>query len=81
MRLPESVTIQDYSVEVLNLLRVLNGLSRYWGSLQYDLDSYDPISTNDKFLHHQLTHKVNQHLRYILHILSLFEILSNFFFL
>ncbi|XP_046637264.1 E3 ubiquitin-protein ligase TRIP12-like [Daphnia pulicaria] len=62
MRLHESVTIQDYSVEVLNLLRVLNGLSRYWGSL-YDLDSYDPISTKDKFLHHHLTHKVNQHLK------------------
>ncbi|XP_046637932.1 E3 ubiquitin-protein ligase TRIP12-like [Daphnia pulicaria] len=64
MRLPESVTIQDYSVVVLNLLRVLNGISRYWGSL-YDLDSYDPISTNNKFLHHQLTHKVNQHLKKI----------------
>jgi E3 ubiquitin-protein ligase TRIP12 len=62
MWLPESMTIQDYSLEVLNLLHVLYGTSRYWGSL-YDLNSYEPILINDQFVHNQLIHKVNQQLK------------------
>jgi E3 ubiquitin-protein ligase TRIP12 len=62
MWLPESMTIQDYSLEVLNLLHVLYETSRYWGSL-YDLNSYKPILINDQFVHNQLIHKVNQQLK------------------
>lgn len=33
IRLPESVTTKDYSLEVLNLIRVLHAFSCYWGTL------------------------------------------------
>lgn len=41
-QLPDTVTIQDASLEVLCLLRVLHALNRYWGSL-YSVAEYAPI--------------------------------------
>ena len=38
-QLPELVTIQDASLEVLCLLRTLHALNRHWGSLYA---SYEP---------------------------------------
>ena len=33
MRLPEYVTVDDPSLDVLNLLRIVHSLNRYWGFL------------------------------------------------
>ena len=41
-QLPETVSIQDASLEVLCLLRVLHALNRYWGTL-YPAVDYMPI--------------------------------------
>jgi hypothetical protein len=41
-QLPDTVSIQDASLEVLCLLRVLHALNRYWGTL-YPGVEYVPI--------------------------------------
>lgn len=41
-QLPDTVTIQDASLPVLCLLRVLNALNRHWGTL-YPFITYKPI--------------------------------------
>lgn len=51
--LPDSVSIQDASLAVLCLLRVLNALNRHWGTL-YSFITYQPIIPQQvgiKFLH------------------------------
>lgn len=60
--LPSSVTVQDASLEVIALLRVLHALNRYWGSL-YQLSTYHPILSQQEFVSGKLTAKANRQLQ------------------
>lgn len=62
MRLPDYVTVDDPSLEVLNLLRIVHALSRYWGFL-YQLVDYKPILSNHELVNSKLTAKANRQLQ------------------
>ncbi|XP_050045361.1 E3 ubiquitin-protein ligase TRIP12 isoform X2 [Dermacentor andersoni] len=60
--LPESVTIQDPSLPVIALLRVVYALSQHWGYL-YELHSYHPALPRSEFVNSKLTAKANRQLQ------------------
>lgn len=60
--LPESVTIQDPSLPVIALLRVVYALSQHWGHL-YELHSYLPAVPRSEFVNSKLTAKANRQLQ------------------
>ena len=62
MKLPDCVTVEDPSLEVLNLLRVLHAINRYWG-FSYQLVDYQPILPNFEFVNSKLTAKANRQLQ------------------
>lgn len=62
MKLPECVTVDDPSLEVLALLRVLHALNRHWGFL-YRLVDYRPILATTDFVNTKLTAKANRQLQ------------------
>lgn len=64
MRMPEYVTVDDPSLEVLNLLRVVHSLNRYWGFL-YHLVDYKPILSIHELINSKLTAKANRQLQVI----------------
>ncbi|XP_049857305.1 E3 ubiquitin-protein ligase TRIP12 isoform X2 [Schistocerca gregaria] len=61
-RLPDSVTVQDASLEVLCLLRVLHALNRYWGTL-YTAVEYQPIVTQQEFINSKIAAKASRQLQ------------------
>ncbi|XP_059479777.1 E3 ubiquitin-protein ligase TRIP12 isoform X2 [Neocloeon triangulifer] len=61
-RLPENVTINDASLDVLCLLRVLHALSRYWGSL-YQLPFCKPLLTQQEFVSNKISAKASRQLQ------------------
>ncbi|KAK7869881.1 hypothetical protein R5R35_006684 [Gryllus longicercus] len=60
--LPESVTIQDASLEVLCLLRVLHALNRYWGSLYRSIE-HMPIVSQQEFVNSKVAAKASRQLQ------------------
>lgn len=60
--LPETVTIQDASLEVLCLLRVLCSLNRYWNILHPSLE-YVPIIGQSEFINSKIAAKANRQLQ------------------
>uniref|UniRef100_A0A023FVJ0 E3 ubiquitin-protein ligase n=1 Tax=Amblyomma parvum TaxID=251391 RepID=A0A023FVJ0_AMBPA len=60
--LPESVAIQDPSLPVIALLRVVYSLSQHWGHL-YELHSYQPALPRSEFANSKLTAKANRQLQ------------------
>lgn len=62
MKLPECVTVEDPSLEVLNLLRIIHALNRYWGYL-YQMVDYRPILLNQDLFNTKLTAKANRQLQ------------------
>ncbi len=60
--LSKQVTAQDPSLDVLCLLRCLNAMNRYWGSM-YSATYYRPILPQLDFLNSKLTAKVNRQLQ------------------
>jgi hypothetical protein len=62
MRMPEYVTVDDPSLEVLNLLRIVHSLNRHWGFL-YNLVDYKPILSNPDLINMKLTAKANRQLQ------------------
>lgn len=60
--LPESVTIQDPSLPVIALLRVVYALSQHWGYL-YELHSYQSALPRSEFVNSKLTAKANRQLQ------------------
>ncbi|KAF8784377.1 E3 ubiquitin-protein ligase TRIP12 like protein [Argiope bruennichi] len=60
--LPESVTVQDPSLEVISLLRVIHAISCYWGTL-YQMNSWAPAIPQAEFLNSKLTAKANRQLQ------------------
>jgi hypothetical protein len=63
-RLPNFVTAKDPSLEAINPIRILYGISRFWGTLN-DVDYFQPILTNDGFIQKLFTNKVNEYLKVI----------------
>ncbi|XP_026293450.2 E3 ubiquitin-protein ligase TRIP12 [Frankliniella occidentalis] len=61
-QLPDSVTIQDASLSVLCLLRVLNALNRNWGTL-YPFITYKPIITQQDFVNSKVAAKASRQLQ------------------
>lgn len=61
-RLPECVTVEDPSLEVLNLLRIVHALNRHWGFL-YQLVDYKPILPSHELVNTKLTAKANRQLQ------------------
>lgn len=60
--LPETVTIQDASLEVLCLLRILNALNLYWNTL-YPALEYKPILPQTDFLNSKIAAKASRQLQ------------------
>ncbi|XP_025829823.1 E3 ubiquitin-protein ligase TRIP12 isoform X2 [Agrilus planipennis] len=60
--LPESVSIQDASLEVLCLLRILNALNLYWNCL-YPALEYTPILPSSEFLNSKIAAKASRQLQ------------------
>ena len=63
MNLPSSVTVQDSSLEVLALLRVIYGLSRHWGWLYRLPQAYESAISKEQFINNKLTAKANRQLQ------------------
>lgn len=49
-KLPDIVTVDDASIDVLALLRILNALNRHWSCLYYSVPHCHIISQNE-FIH------------------------------
>lgn len=60
--LPESVSIQDASLEVLCLLRILNALNRHWNILYCSLQ-YRSILPHSDFLNSKIAAKASRQLQ------------------
>lgn len=60
--LPESVSVQDPSIEVITLLRVIHAISCNWGSL-YQMNSWSVAVPQIEFLNSKLTAKANRQLQ------------------
>ncbi|EFX68655.1 hypothetical protein DAPPUDRAFT_114386 [Daphnia pulex] len=64
---------KDPSLEAINPIRILYGISHFWGTL-YDVDYFQPILTNDGFIQKHFTNKVNEYLK----LLSIFVSCGHF---
>ncbi|KAL3281120.1 hypothetical protein HHI36_004342 [Cryptolaemus montrouzieri] len=62
IHLPDTVTIQDASLEVLCLLRILNALNTYWNTL-YPSVEYRPILPTCDFLNSKIAAKASRQLQ------------------
>lgn len=62
VRFPDSVTIQDASLEVLCLLRILNALNMYWTYL-YPSVEYRSILPSTEFLNSKIAAKASRQLQ------------------
>ena len=49
-KLPDIVTVDDASLDVLALLRILNALNRYWSCLYYSVPHVH-ITNQNEFIH------------------------------
>ncbi|XP_075236613.1 E3 ubiquitin-protein ligase ctrip isoform X2 [Lycorma delicatula] len=61
-KLPASVVIQDASLQVLALLRVLHAISRFWGILYSALDVL-PLLTQQEFINSKIAAKASRQLQ------------------
>jgi E3 ubiquitin-protein ligase TRIP12 len=62
-QLPQTVSVQDLSLEVLTLLRVIYGLNRHWGWLYKLPDAYNCAILSQEFINSKLTAKANRQLQ------------------
>ncbi|KAK7602929.1 hypothetical protein V9T40_006903 [Parthenolecanium corni] len=62
MSLPPGVVVQDASLPVLTLLRILHAISRYWGTL-YPSISYKSLLPLQEFVNSKLSAKANRQLQ------------------
>lgn len=56
-KLPDLETVEDASIEVLALMRILNGLNRYWPSLYYSVP-HSHILSQSEFIHSKVRHTI-----------------------
>ncbi|XP_063224587.1 E3 ubiquitin-protein ligase TRIP12 isoform X2 [Bacillus rossius redtenbacheri] len=61
-QLPDTVTVQDASLEVLCLLRVLCALNRYWSAL-YPAMAYTPVISQQEFVNSKVAAKASRQLQ------------------
>ncbi|KAL4220729.1 Ubiquitin-protein ligase [Mactra antiquata] len=63
-KLPAFVTVQDPSLEVIALLRILHAFNRFWSTV-YEVPSYysKPILSKSEFISSKLTAKANRQLQ------------------
>lgn len=61
-RLPDLETVEDASIEVLALLRILNGLNRHWPSLYYSVP-HTQIIAQSEFIHSKIAAKASRQLQ------------------
>ncbi|XP_076344228.1 E3 ubiquitin-protein ligase TRIP12-like isoform X3 [Tachypleus tridentatus] len=61
-KLPDSVAVQDPSLEVICLLRVIHALCRYWGFL-YNMSCWAPAIPQTEFLNSKLAAKATRQLQ------------------
>ncbi|XP_039296101.1 E3 ubiquitin-protein ligase TRIP12 isoform X2 [Nilaparvata lugens] len=61
-RLPPNVLIQDASLPVLSLLRVLHALSRFWGTLYPSLETR-PLLAQQEFVNSKIAAKASRQLQ------------------
>lgn len=57
-KLPDLETVEDASIDVLALLRILNGLNRHWPSLYYSVP-HSHIITQPEFIHSKVNFLIN----------------------
>ena len=62
-RLPIMDTIQDQSLEVINLLRILHGLNSHWGHFYNLAYAYNVAIPHSEFVNSKLTAKANRQLQ------------------
>ena len=62
-RLPIQDSIQDQSLEVINLLRILHGLNNYWGHFYSLPNAYNAALSQSEFVNSKLTAKANRQLQ------------------
>lgn len=62
MTLPQGAIVQDASLPVLTLLRILHAISRYWGTL-YPAVNYKPLLLSQEFVNSKLSAKANRQLQ------------------
>lgn len=55
-KLPDIETVEDASLEVLALLRILNGINRHWATLYYSVPQTQIINQNE-FIHSKVRFK------------------------
>ncbi|XP_064639626.1 E3 ubiquitin-protein ligase TRIP12-like isoform X2 [Lineus longissimus] len=60
--LPPTVSVQDSSVDVLALLRVLNAINRYWDTI-VETSTHHPVISSTEFISSKLTAKANRQLQ------------------
>ncbi|XP_054714479.1 E3 ubiquitin-protein ligase TRIP12-like [Uloborus diversus] len=65
----ESNAIQDPSIEVIYLLRVIHALNSHWGSL-YLMNSWEPAVHQADFINVKLTLKANRQLQDVLAVMT-----------
>lgn len=62
-KLPAFVTVQDSSLEVIALLRILHAFNRYWATV-YEMPSFSkPVLAHSEFISSKLTAKANRQLQ------------------
>ena len=62
-KLPIQDSIQDPSLEVINLLRILHGLNTYWGYFYGLPTAYNAAIPQNEFINSKLTAKANRQLQ------------------
>lgn len=69
-KLPDIETVEDASLEVLALLRILNGINRHWATLYYSVPQTQIINQVE-FIHSKVS--VDLELRFYSDIVMLFS--------
>ncbi|XP_029650609.1 E3 ubiquitin-protein ligase TRIP12 isoform X2 [Octopus sinensis] len=62
-KLPAFVTVQDLSLDVITLLRVLHAFNRYWSTMYEESSQLSPILSPTEFISSKLTAKANRQLQ------------------
>ncbi|CAO1401704.1 unnamed protein product [Diamesa hyperborea] len=61
-KLPDLETVEDASIDVLALLRILNGLNRHWPSLYYSVP-HKHLVNQSEFIHSKIAAKASRQLQ------------------
>lgn len=62
-KLPDLETVEDASIDVLALLRILNGLNRHWATLYYSVRQSHIIAQSE-FIHSKVKFTFNNFVKF-----------------